>query len=53
LSPTGLDVFVLESELFSPVRDDRAFELLVAATRDQIWPQVQAASSAVDLVRIL
>ena len=49
LSPTGVDVFVLESELFSPVRDDPAFVLNVAGARSQIWRLVQEASSAVGL----
>ncbi len=50
LSPTGVDVFVLESELFSPVRDNLAFVLNVTGARSQIWSRVQAESSAVDLL---
>ena len=49
-SPTGIDVFVLESQLFSQVRDDPAFFTNVAGARALIWSRVQDASRAVDLV---
>jgi tetratricopeptide (TPR) repeat protein len=48
-SPTGIDVFVLESALFSPVRDAPAFFVNVLATRGTIWGRVQAERSPVDL----
>ena len=51
LSPTGIDVFVLESELFSPVRDDRRFEIQVDGARSGIWDRVKAESSEFDLAR--
>ena len=49
LSPTGVDVFALESELFSRVRDDPDFDLLVDGARSQIWPRVQEARDRVQL----
>jgi len=51
-SPTGIDVFVLQSDLFSPVRADPEFIVNVDGARGQIWDRVQAASRAVDLARI-
>ena len=44
LSPTGIQVFVLESEIFAAVRDDPAFDLAVDGTRGQVWNRVRTAS---------
>ena len=44
LSPTGIEVHVLESEIFASVRNDAAFDLAVEGTRSQIWNRVRAAS---------
>jgi serine/threonine-protein kinase len=44
LSPSGVEVRVLESELFRRVRSDAAFAEGVARVRGSIWPRVEAAS---------
>jgi hypothetical protein len=49
LSPTGVDVFALESALFSRIRDDPDFDLLVEGARSQIWRRVQEARDRVSL----
>ncbi len=45
LSPTGIEVRVLESELFDRVRDDPVFSREIGRIRDAIWDRVQQAAS--------
>jgi hypothetical protein len=42
LSPSGIEIRVLESSLFDPVRDDSAFARGVEQVRSRIWPRVRA-----------
>ena len=42
-SPTGVEVRVLESGLFDPVRDSAGFQSTVSALRDGLWTRVNRA----------
>jgi len=43
-SPAGLEIRVLESALFDPVRDDPAFSSQIAAIRDNLYSRVKRDS---------
>ncbi len=42
-SPTGVELRVLESDLFDPVRNSPGFQAAVDRYRAELWPRVQAA----------
>ncbi|HSM04181.1 MAG TPA: protein kinase [Longimicrobiales bacterium] len=42
-SPTGVELRVLESDLFDPVRNSPGFQSAVDRYRAELWPRVQAA----------